>query len=110
MLVAKKRGVQEALLVVDAMKMRGIKPNEVTYGAIIASCRRSGDVAGALSILDQMDAERIEPDVVGYTCILGACGKKGDFETGKHTKSCLLLLPFFPLSLSFSLSDKVCFA
>lgn len=57
------------------MRLRGLRPNRVTYSALINACGRAGQLARAFQTLDDMVSSGIEPNVVTWTTLIDACGK-----------------------------------
>lgn len=57
------------------MRARGLRPNRVTYSALINACGRAGQLARAFQTLDEMVSAGIEPNVITWTTLIDACGK-----------------------------------
>lgn len=57
------------------MKRNQLKPNLVSYNALIDAYGSNGLLADAIKILREMEQEGIQPNVVSICTLLAACGR-----------------------------------
>lgn len=76
---AKAGEVQPALDLLKTMRRRGVKPDTVTYNALMSACVSNYKWwKTALTLLDECHREAgVDPDVVTYTVAVRACGRGG---------------------------------
>lgn len=66
--------------VFEEMTNEGVKPNAVTYNAVMDAYAKANDHAAALTWLEKMRADGVTPNVVTYTTLINACGRAGRIE------------------------------
>ncbi|XP_057510024.1 pentatricopeptide repeat-containing protein At3g18970 [Actinidia eriantha] len=72
---------KQALKLLDDMKQNGVKPNEVTFTSLFASCCHVGLVEEGLSLFQNMERTfGVVPRVQHYGCIVDLLGKAGHLE------------------------------
>ncbi|KAK8916039.1 putative pentatricopeptide repeat-containing protein [Platanthera zijinensis] len=70
-----------ALKVFDEMKSAGVKPNEVTFIALLFACAHSGLLAEGKSHFEEMTrAYGIEPQLKHYGCMVDMLGRAGRLQ------------------------------
>ncbi|KAL0420143.1 UNVERIFIED_CONTAM: Pentatricopeptide repeat-containing protein, chloroplastic [Sesamum radiatum] len=75
----------EAIRVFESMKDSGLKPNLVTYNALIDACGKGGaDYKRALEIFDEMLQNGVQPDRITYNSLLAF---DEAFAVGKEMES-----------------------
>eukprot|EP00804_Cyclotella_cryptica_P010999 CCRYP_017491-RB/>CCRYP_017491-RB protein AED:0.04 eAED:0.04 QI:345/1/1/1/0.66/0.5/4/866/1015 len=66
---------------------KAISPNIFTFGALLASCARNGDVATSLQLLRELESRKypdVVPNGVIYSTVISACEKRaGDSGRGE---------------------------
>lgn len=68
----------QALIMFDKMKSRGVKPNEVTFVAVLVACARANLVELGLELFDLMSCVfRIVPRMEHYGCVVDLLGRAG---------------------------------
>jgi len=74
--LAKAGMYQKAIRLLDVeMPEKGIKPDEVTYGTVMAACERSEEWQQVLKLADRMEEQNLEMDGIAITTVLKACQK-----------------------------------
>uniref|UniRef100_I1M652 Pentatricopeptide repeat-containing protein n=1 Tax=Glycine max TaxID=3847 RepID=I1M652_SOYBN len=69
---------KEALALYDSMLRCGIKPDAVTFVAILSACSYSGLVEEGLHIFEYMDElHKIKPSIEHYCCVADMLGRVG---------------------------------
>ncbi|MQM22990.1 hypothetical protein Taro_056051 [Colocasia esculenta] len=72
---------EEALRLLFDMERRGVRPNHVTFGAVLSACAHSGMVAEGRWCFDMMQQKySVEPNAQHYACMAGLLGRAGLFE------------------------------
>ncbi len=73
---------KEAVLFYEQMQQQGIRPNEVTFTAVLNACSHSGLVERALTLLSQLKAGLfgITPTIKHYTCVVDALTRAGRMQ------------------------------
>ena len=70
------RAVQRAEA--EARKEAKLKPNKISYTAVIDACAKQGEVAKAEGWLPKMQGAGLQPDVISYSTVINACAKAGE--------------------------------
>lgn len=73
-------GSESAITCLDRMVDEGLKPNVITYAAVMSACRKRSDVV--IGLLDRMKKEKIVPNTVVMTTVIDSLAQSGD---GKYT-------------------------
>lgn len=60
----------DAIGLIYVMRARGIKPNERTYNALIASCVRVGQLEKARGLFSEMLVDNVRPNAVSWNIIM----------------------------------------
>lgn len=69
---------ENALRTFDEMIRAGMKPDNITFVAILSACSHAGLVAAGRNLFDKMVREfRIEPNVEHYACMVDLLGRAG---------------------------------
>ncbi|KAK9092150.1 hypothetical protein Syun_027061 [Stephania yunnanensis] len=69
---------REAIAVFNEMKLKGIKPDEVSFTSVLSACSHAGLVDEGLQIFDEMRAEYgISPGIKQYSCMVDLLGRAG---------------------------------
>ncbi|TXG65035.1 hypothetical protein EZV62_012029 [Acer yangbiense] len=72
----------EALALVDEMKLHGLKPNSVTTLSALSACSHGGLIQEGLSFFESMVQDHgIEPELEHYSCIVDMLSRAGKLET-----------------------------
>ncbi|CAE8687623.1 unnamed protein product, partial [Polarella glacialis] len=58
---------------IDKMVSVGLRPNTVSYNAVLKTCSKAGDVAAARLWLDRMLSKSVKPDVISWNSAIAAC-------------------------------------
>lgn len=75
---------KEAFRLFDSMKVLGLRPNLVTYNAVIDACGKGGvEFNQVLAIFDEMVRNRIPPDRITFNSLLAVCSRNGSWETAR---------------------------
>ena len=64
------------------MKNEGLKPNVITYAAVMAACKDKPAVV--LDLLQRMKDDGIEPNTIVLTSAINSLARGGGEYTGKH--------------------------
>ncbi|KAK8944247.1 Pentatricopeptide repeat-containing protein [Platanthera zijinensis] len=72
---------QEAFTLFEKMKSLGLKPNRVTFIALLSACSHAGMLKEGLHYFETMsDQYGILPDVAHYACIVDNLGRMGELH------------------------------
>ncbi|KAK4393375.1 Pentatricopeptide repeat-containing protein, chloroplastic [Sesamum angolense] len=72
---------EEALLLFNEMVASGVKPNSVTFTAVLSGCSHSQMVDEGLSIFHSMSKDHeVEPDPEHYSCMVDVLSRGGRLE------------------------------
>ncbi|KAK9040790.1 hypothetical protein V6N11_015930 [Hibiscus sabdariffa] len=75
----------EAIKVFNSMKNYKLKPNLVTYNAVIDACAKGGaEFKRVVEIFDEMLRSGVHPDRITFNSLLAVCGKGGLWETARN--------------------------
>ncbi|XP_073151450.1 pentatricopeptide repeat-containing protein GUN1, chloroplastic [Henckelia pumila] len=81
---AKSGHFEDAIGVFRSMKDSGLKPNLVTYNALIDACGKGGgDFKRASNILVEMLQNGVQPDRITYNSLLAVCSVAGQWESAR---------------------------
>ena len=98
----------EALGLVESMKLMGLKPNVVTWNSLISGFSQKGDQGRVSEIFRLMIADGVEPDVVSWTSVISGFVQnfrnKEAFDTFKQ----MLSHGFHPTSATISALLPAC--
>ena len=91
-------GLGSAMDVFKAMQEQQVKPNVITYEALISACKKGNDLGSAMDVLtlinacekgndlgfamdviNAMQEQQVQPDVITYSAMIRACAKGNDF-------------------------------
>ncbi|KAJ7956913.1 Pentatricopeptide repeat-containing protein [Quillaja saponaria] len=75
---------EEALEMFEGMIKEGIKPNHVTFVALLTACSHSGLVELGLRYFNSMTKFGIEPGTEHYACIVSLLGRTGKIFEAKE--------------------------
>ncbi|KAG6478979.1 pentatricopeptide repeat-containing protein At2g29760, chloroplastic-like [Zingiber officinale] len=71
----------KALELFDQMEMEGVKPNEVTFVAVLCACSHGGLVEQARYLFDSMRVVHgLKPQIEHYACMVDVLGRAGLLE------------------------------
>ncbi|KDP28278.1 hypothetical protein JCGZ_14049 [Jatropha curcas] len=74
----------EAIKVFDSMKDYGLKPNLVTYNAVIDACGKGGvEFNKVVEIFDEMLKNGVQPDRITFNSLLAVCSRGGLWEAAR---------------------------
>jgi pentatricopeptide repeat protein len=68
---------RRALLLLSAMKRRGVSPDRCCYSCAVTAACKEGDDVLASTLLQEMRARALAPDVADYNTLLAQLVKKG---------------------------------
>ncbi|KAE8697167.1 Pentatricopeptide repeat-containing protein [Hibiscus syriacus] len=75
----------EAIKVFDSMKNYGLKPNLVTYNAVIDACAKGGvDFKRVMELFDEMLRSGVQPDRITFNSLLAVCSRGGLWEAARN--------------------------
>nr|UPT48666.1 pentatricopeptide repeat protein AaPPR576 [Agave angustifolia]UPT49188.1 pentatricopeptide repeat protein AaPPR1162 [Agave angustifolia]UPT49495.1 pentatricopeptide repeat protein AaPPR658 [Agave angustifolia]UPT49540.1 pentatricopeptide repeat protein AaPPR796 [Agave angustifolia] len=69
---------KEALEIFGEMERRGVKPNEVTFLALLSACSHVGLVEEGKSLFDRMRNYSIQPALKHYACMVDLLARSGN--------------------------------
>eukprot|EP00271_Cylindrocystis_brebissonii_P019870 TRINITY_DN630_c0_g9_i1.p1 TRINITY_DN630_c0_g9~~TRINITY_DN630_c0_g9_i1.p1 ORF type:complete len:1529 (-),score=317.78 TRINITY_DN630_c0_g9_i1:652-5238(-) len=72
---------QRAETVMMAMQAAGVRPDAVTYNAVMAVYARAGDLSGSLNVLGRMEASRVLPTSITFNQLLHQHIQNGFYST-----------------------------
>jgi len=76
---------KEAMKVYEEMQHKRVKPNEITFIALLNACSHAGMVNEAEYLFDCMETEfGIIPAIEHKTCMVDVYGRSGDLEKAKN--------------------------
>ncbi|CAK9153072.1 unnamed protein product [Ilex paraguariensis] len=62
--------IEQSLVLFDAMKLEGLRPNDFTWNALIAGYARKGLCDGAFALFSRMSEEGLPPDLVTWNAMI----------------------------------------
>ena len=72
----KGQQAQRALALLREMQARSLKPDKLTYTAVISASEKGGGLwEQALALMKEMRKVGLRPDVITYNTTISACGK-----------------------------------
>ncbi|CAL0311177.1 unnamed protein product [Lupinus luteus] len=78
---AAKHGFSEkALVVFEKMLVSGVKPNELTFTAVLSACVHAGLVEEGRRYFKMIEQNGMEPRIQHYACLVYLVGKAGNLE------------------------------
>ncbi|KAJ6334372.1 hypothetical protein OIU78_011295 [Salix suchowensis] len=78
----------EAIKIFYSMKDYGLKPNLVTYNAVIDACGKGGvEFKKVVEIFDEMLRNGMQPDRITFNSLLAVCSKGGLWEAARSLSS-----------------------
>lgn len=84
---------KQALELFDDMERGSIKPNGVTFLAILSACCHSGFVEEGRELFTRMGKYSLEPNLKHYACIVDLLGKSGHLQ---EAEDMVLAMPVEP--------------
>ena len=63
------------------MQRQGIKPDAITYSALISACETGADLKQAMHVFKIMQRQGISPDPIAYNALIRACEKGCNLPT-----------------------------
>jgi pentatricopeptide repeat protein len=72
--------MEKAVECLSKAQEAGLKPDIITYSAVIDTCVKSDDVEKAVEWLSKAREARLEPNIIIYNAVIDACAKSGDTE------------------------------
>ncbi|KAL0459126.1 UNVERIFIED_CONTAM: hypothetical protein Slati_0539800 [Sesamum latifolium] len=83
-LVTPDRGqVEEAIGLLEEMKMKGLEPDGIVYGTLINGLCSNGDVNRAKEFWKEILNKGISPDRITYSCLMRGLCQKGQLKEAK---------------------------
>ncbi|KAH0883387.1 hypothetical protein HID58_059483, partial [Brassica napus] len=74
----------EAITVFDSMKRYGLRPNLVTYNAVIDACGKGGmEFSKVAEFFNEMERNGVQPDRITFNSLLGVCSRGGLWEVAR---------------------------
>ncbi|XP_072975284.1 uncharacterized protein [Typha angustifolia] len=74
----------EAMGVLESMKVNGLKPNTISYNAVIDACGKGGvDIRFTLEFFRKMLQDGLCPDRKTFNSLLAACSRAGHLEAAR---------------------------
>lgn len=84
----------EALMIFDQMINAGVKPDEVTFVALLSACSHSGLVREGQALFNRMNSEfGIKPRVEHYSCMVDLFGRSGLLEEARRVLKSMPMEP-----------------
>eukprot|EP01018_Ginkgo_biloba_P023510 Gb_17379 [translate_table: standard] len=72
---------RDALTLFHHMEQAGLKPDQITFTAVLAACSHAGLVSEGLECFDSMTQYyKIKPEVEHYTCMVDLLGRAGQLD------------------------------
>merc|ERR1712137_501243 len=62
------------------MKQSGVRPNVITYSALISACGKGSQTEKALEVFAEMKQSGLKPNVITYSALISACVKGNQTE------------------------------
>ena len=78
--LGKDKRTERALEVFAQMRGEGVRPDTITYSALISACEKGGQWERALEVFAQMRGEGVRPNTITYNALISACEKGGQWE------------------------------
>ena len=76
---------ETAFVMLEEMEKNGMRPNHVTFGALLSACAHAGMVEKGQWCFDAMQRiYSIEPRLQHYACMVGLLGRAGLFEEAER--------------------------
>ncbi|XP_054805878.1 pentatricopeptide repeat-containing protein At5g59600 [Prosopis cineraria] len=99
---------KEALILVESMRMLGMKPNVITWNTLIAGFAKEGDQAKVSGLFRMMTANGFEPDVITWTSLISGFVQNFRHEEAFHTFKQMVDLGLCPTSATISILLPAC--
>lgn len=99
---------EDALVLVESMRMSGLKPNVVTWNTLITGFSQKGDQTMVNELFKMMIADGIEPDVISWTSIISGFVQNFRNEEAFDTFKQMLDHGFYPTSATISTLLPAC--
>lgn len=74
--------VDQSLNCLDIMRQEGLRPNVITYAAVMTACKDRPSVV--LDLLDQMNSQGIATNTVLLTSAINSLARGGNNYTGMY--------------------------
>ncbi|KAF2309702.1 hypothetical protein GH714_004669 [Hevea brasiliensis] len=75
----------DAFKVFYSMEAYGLKPNLVSYNAVIDACAIGGvEFKKAVEIFDEMFKNGVQPDLITFNSLLSVCSRGGQWEAARN--------------------------
>ncbi|KAK6159563.1 hypothetical protein DH2020_006877 [Rehmannia glutinosa] len=84
---------QSAIKIFQQMEECDVKPNELTFLAVLSACAHAGLVDEAKSLFDKMEKYSLVPTLKHYACMVDLYARSGCLD---EAESVILLMPFAP--------------
>ncbi|CAL5068290.1 unnamed protein product [Urochloa decumbens] len=84
---------KQALELFDEMERGSVKPNSVTFLAILSACCHSGFVEEGRKLFSRMGRYSLEPNLKHYACMVDILGKSGHLQ---EAEDMILAMPVEP--------------
>lgn len=64
----------------DKMVEAGVRPNTITYSALISAFEKGSQYERAVQTFEEMRAAGVPADTIVYNALISACEKRGQWE------------------------------
>lgn len=81
--------VDQSLNCLDTMRQEGLRPNVITYAAVMTACKDRPSVV--LELLDQMNSHGIATNTVLLTSAINSLARGGNNYTGMMLPTAMLI-------------------
>ncbi|KAL6532649.1 hypothetical protein OROHE_014071 [Orobanche hederae] len=84
---------KSAIEIFQQMEEYGVRPNELTFLAVLSACAHAGLIDEATSLFDKMEKYSLIPTLKHFACMVDLYGRAGCL---KEAESIISLMPFAP--------------
>ncbi|KAK2638664.1 hypothetical protein Ddye_026459 [Dipteronia dyeriana] len=68
----------------EEMEKRGVRPNCVTYSALIDGYSKKGNLDEAKLLFEEMEKKGLRPNIITYSALIDGYSKKGNIKEAKR--------------------------
>jgi len=90
------------------MRLDGVKPNAMSFAAVLSACARGRSWQRALNLIDTMHEDDVMPDVAHYTSAISSCEKSGAWRHALQILACMKSKLVLPDTIAYNATISAC--